>query len=296
MKIAVAGTINRDILNFSNGRMVESLGGLLYSILTLAALAPEDAIITPVVNVGDDIYNELMEKLSKHGCIELSGIKRLPGFNNAVYLNLSPDRERDEHTDLNLPPIEFAQLKPHLDCDALMLNFTSGFDMEVDVVERAIEDCGGLKYIDIHSLSLGIDEDKHRCRRKVTEPHRWVEGADFVQLTADEAWSFYTGDWSKPETAIEVGRMIPGWVKKACLMTMGAEGVHVFTSEGDFRVEVEPVPRVVDTTGCGDVFGASFLLKFLETGDLIESAKYGVNNAAQKCAFSGIESMGRLND
>lgn len=294
MKITVIGTINRDIVRFPNRKVKESLGGVLYTILTLANLSPPDGEITPIANVGRDIYETVMKILGEYENINLSGINRTDCNNNTVHLRLAANNERNEHTDLNLLHIDFEQIGPHIDCDALMLNFTSGFDLKLETVESVIQACAGLIYIDIHSLTLGIDDLKHRYRKKIPRWRRWIAGTDFVQLTADEAWSFYVGNNFGENESFEVGREIARIINKACLMTQGAKGLMIFTHESEYRAKAEIVDNPLDSTGCGDVFGASFLIEYLKTSDILSAARYANRIAAAKCEFTGTESLSTL--
>jgi len=296
MKITVAGTINRDIVRFSNGDSLETLGGLMYSILTFAELARDEDRIIPVANVGHDIYEKVCNTLGKYGQIELGGLKKCNSLNNAVYLNIGADNERDEYTGLNLPKIKFTQLKPHLDSDIIMLNLTSGFEFDISTVEKVINSAPGIKYIDIHSLTLGIDDMGHRFRRKLLYGDKWYARADFVQLTEDEAWSFHNNKEHSDMLAQEVGRNIASKVNKVCLITRGSGGAKIFAGTEEFDIKAPPVKKIIDTTGCGDVFGASFLLDYLNTGNLRESLKFGMKKAAVKCGFLGIDRMKSLRD
>jgi len=294
MKITVVGTINRDIVRLANGNLMESLGGALYTILTLASLSPKQWEITPIANVGRDIFESVMSILRMHENVNTTGINRTDCDNNTVYLRLTPNGGRDEHTDLNLPPISFEQIEPHLDCQALMLNFTSGFDLKLETAVKILKKKPGIIYLDIHSLTLSIDQRKHRRPRKIPRWRRWITGADFVQLTTDEAWSLHKEDEFSEMESLKVGREIARIVNRACLMTRGAKGLTVYTPENEYQVNAEAIDEPVDPTGCGDVFGASFLLEYLKNRDILASAHRANRLAAVKCKFAGINAVAAL--
>ena len=294
MKIAVAGTVNRDIMTFADGKQVESPGGLIYSILTLSALAPENYTIIPIANIGNDIYRQVIDILSEKSNISVSGIKKSDTLNNTVYLQLNPDQERIEHTDIHLPPLQFLQFSPFMEADVLVLNLTSGFELESSTLREIVKAFKGILYLDMHSLTLGIDENRKRFRLKIPEPGNWFEGIDFVQLTSGEAWSFHDRIADSPELSAQTGRKIASLVKNACLMTDGDNGVTIFTPDGEKHIPAVKVDHAVDTTGCGDVFGASFLIEYLKSGDLNKSVEYGVHNAGIKCSFAGFTGIDNL--
>jgi len=288
MKLVCIGTINRDVVQFAEGRGMETLGGALYSILALSVFCGGAAEIIPVANVGQDIYQYLSEILRHQPNLNTSGLKRIETDNNTVYLYLTEGKEREEQTDLNLPPIEYRQIEPYLDCEALMMNFTSGFELSFDTVRKIVDNCSGLIYIDIHSLSLGIDANRRRIRRKLPEGFRWIEGADFVQLNEGETLAFLPPQ-SPHISPEETAKALVQRLKQACLLTRGASGVTVFTSASDFSLPAKKMEKVIDSTGCGDVFGAAFLTKFLESKDIRKSAEFGCIKAGEKCGYAGWE-------
>jgi sugar/nucleoside kinase (ribokinase family) len=90
------------------------------------------------------------------------------------------------------------------------------------------------------------------------------------------------------ETADPVAAMAAA--EKACdvvVMTRGASGSMV--SECGVRVEVaaEPVARVVDTTGAGDLFAAGFLFGTTHGHDLATSARLGAICAGEVISHVG---------
>lgn len=84
----------------------------------------------------------------------------------------------------------------------------------------------------------------------------------------------------------------PGEIASALLrfvpivvVTRGWAGLTVLTRDASY--DVPSLPREeVDPTGAGDVFAACFLIRYSETGDLLEAAAFGA--CAASCAVEGV--------
>ena len=76
------------------------------------------------------------------------------------------------------------------------------------------------------------------------------------------------------------------WAKyrpKVCGATMGIRGSMCFDGKDFVKCPAFHVDKVVDTTGCGDLFHTGFELRWLETRDMMESQRFGAAVAAIKC-------------
>ena len=76
------------------------------------------------------------------------------------------------------------------------------------------------------------------------------------------------------------------WAKyrpKVCGATMGARGSMCFDGRDLVRCPAFPVEKVVDTTGCGDLFHAAFAVRWLETHDLLDCQRFAAATSALKC-------------
>ena len=76
------------------------------------------------------------------------------------------------------------------------------------------------------------------------------------------------------------------WAKyrpKVCGATMGVRGSMCFDGRDFVRCPAFPVAKVVDTTGCGDLFHAAFAIRYLETHDLLECQRFAAATSALKC-------------
>jgi sugar/nucleoside kinase (ribokinase family) len=85
------------------------------------------------------------------------------------------------------------------------------------------------------------------------------------------------------EAAIaEVAPLVP-----LLVVTMGASGAAAFTGGERFTVAAEPVARVVDTTGAGDLFAAGFLAGHVKGRSVEDCLRMGAIAAAEVISHYG---------
>jgi len=70
---------------------------------------------------------------------------------------------------------------------------------------------------------------------------------------------------------------------KVCGATMGVRGSMCFDGEKLVKCPAFKVEKVVDTTGCGDLFHVGFAVRWLETHDLLDCQRFGAAVSAIKC-------------
>ena len=76
------------------------------------------------------------------------------------------------------------------------------------------------------------------------------------------------------------------WAKyrpKVCGATMGVRGSMCFDGRDFVKCPAFKVEKVVDTTGCGDLFHTAFAMRYAETRDLMESQRFAAATSAIKC-------------
>ena len=95
-------------------------------------------------------------------------------------------------------------------------------------------------------------------------------------------------------------RLFDHWaaLAPALIVTMGRQGARLY-AEGCWQ-QIEPFPaREVDPTGAGDVFAAAYLVRYGETGDALESARFA-SCAASFCVeavgMAGIPTRAQVED
>ena len=300
MKIAVIGTINRDTILLLDGGRKESYGGLLYSILPLALLAEKGTEIFPVANLGQDVENPVKAILCCYPQISLEGIRVVPQKNNHALLTYRSAGEREEVLEGGVPPLTSAQIAPFLDADVLLVNFISGSELSLETLRQAVADTSATIYMDIHSLSLGVDRRGRRFWRQIPNWQEWVARTDVIQVNRGEAQLLSGGDAESAEDMLSFSRMLMEAGPSVLLITMGSEGSLMVVAPGretDLeRFGPHPPPVVRDTTGCGDVFLAAFVVEHARSGDPQRASRYANKVAGAKCGLIGIEEIEALRE
>ncbi len=298
--ITIIGTINRDTIIFPDGRKKQSFGGILFNILTFSYLGKNRVKFFPVCNLGYDVFSEVMAYIKDLKNVDLSGIKKVNKKNNHAFLYYDKTKERKEILRHSVPKLSFKQIKPFLKSDVILVNFISGFDLSLATLKKIRRSSVALIFMDLHSLTLGIEKDGRRFYRSPAGWEEWVSQTDILQLNFIE---FLTLAKRKLETLEEIksfGDKILNLGVQFVLVTGGEKsGYFIKREKNETKLQCIKVPemeKVKDITGCGDVFSAAFLLSYLK-GEKPQNAFETANFiASQKCRYSGIDNLKKLQD
>ena len=85
------------------------------------------------------------------------------------------------------------------------------------------------------------------------------------------------------DTEAAVREVYAKYRPKVCGATMGVRGSMCFDGKDFVKCPAFHVEKVVDTTGCGDLFHTGFAVRWLETHDLMECQRFGAAVSAIKC-------------
>ncbi len=303
MNIAVIGHLCLDEIHFPQSSQHgpttrEGFGGIFFSVATLSSLAGPDDVIFPVFGVGDKEYDEFRHTLEGFTNIDVSGIFKFKGNTNRVRSFFDVDKSsRTECPSHISDPIPFAKIKPYLDADGILINMVSGFDTTLetlDSIRMAVRDARTPIHFDFHSLTLGIDQDSKRFRRPLTDWRRWCFMLNSIQMSQEEASGLTAEHYDEPTL---VNQLMPLMVN-ALVITRGERGATAILQENKKLTYVE-VPGVshgpiVDTIGCGDVFGAAFFYHSLLNKGYAGATEFANQAAAVKSTFVGMEGISGL--
>jgi sugar/nucleoside kinase (ribokinase family) len=311
--LGVVGTMVWDRIADRDGRAhpVEEWGGIAYALSALRAALPSSWTILPIVKIGRDLAEDAYRFLREIPGLDVSALVMVSEPNNRVELRYSAAERRTERLSGGVPAWTWPELAPLVSlCDALYVNFISGFEMELETAMALRVGYAGPTYADLHSLFLGVNPTGLRVPRTLQAWREWLRCFDGVQMNEDEfqLLGVASGDpWHLAADAL-------GPDLRLLTVTLGPRGA-AYVASGDFDADPatwkrrrglevrsaarsalvarhEP-PLAGDPTGCGDVWGATFFSRLL-AGDDLETAMTEANRlAARNVAHRGARGLFR---
>ncbi len=185
-KVAVIGTINRDTVIRADGTRHEGYGGILYNLAALSALAPENAVIFPVVNIGTDCAKQILRQLHSLRRLNLEAARLVDRPNNHCLLRYSDATNKTEMLTGWVGGVSRAQLKTVTDSDLIHVNFISGADISGNNLRWLRGQARGIIMMDFHSRTLGRHRDGRRYLRRPPDWRDYLACADIVQMNEIE--------------------------------------------------------------------------------------------------------------
>lgn len=294
-RIALVGAINRDTIRNSDGVETESHGGLLYSILPLAAIVDDQTTVCPVVNVGEDVRSVVEEILTPLPRVSLDGVDFVPEKNTHCFLDYDAAGNKQETLRGGVPKLTLERFEPYLDCDALCVNFITGWELELETLQAVRRASNATFFMDVHSLSLGTDDERRRFFRVPPDWEAWAACADVIQMNEREAELLAGHPVDDRETTLAFGRQLLLNGSKVAIITRGEAGADVvFAGTGESNLHhspSQPAGLAQDETGCGDVFLMGFAWAYLQDRDPVEASRFANVLAGINVTLRGIDGV-----
>ncbi len=296
--LGVIGSLVWDRIVDRDGRSepVEEWGGIGYALAALTASLPEGWTILPILKIGRDLAEDGRRFMHEMPRLKDSGVVVVPEPTNRVELRYESEARRCERLTGGVPPWSWPELAPFTElCDALYVNFISGFELGLDTARALRTGYRGPTYADLHSLFLGINQHGQRVPRTLEAWAAWLQCFDAVQMNEDEFERLGAAGDSWQLAAGALGPEL-----KLITVTLGSRGAaYVAGTDLDpdpmewrrdvaltvaerahsGKVALEDAPRTGDPTGCGDVWGATMFARLLG-GDDLEAAMVEANRLA----------------
>jgi sugar/nucleoside kinase (ribokinase family) len=261
MRLAVIGSANIDLVHGPDGSTHRGWGGVLYTVVALASLAPS-AQVLPLIRAGADVLPELEALLAAQPGVMVSGLRSDPTPNYRCELRYATDGRKQEVLRGRLAPLAWADVEEATGMlDGVLVNFITGHELELPTLTRLRAASAAPVAMDLHSLLLTTAADGRRLPCVPAQWEAWVRLADALQM--NEAEAALLGGLGSAQ--VEESRLL---ALATDLLTLGPRWV-VITRGDQGAVAVQRGPAAVvrcaaasngpaaDTTGCGDVFLAA---------------------------------------
>ena len=310
MNYLITGEPCVDIIHKANGETTHSYGGILYSVLSMAVLSSENDSVTPIMNLGEDEYENIINILKKYPKIKIHGITKVKHPTRQVNLYYDMyNADKSARVEKSTEPtrtLNYLQCESYFHmADAILINMISGTDITIDTLKNIRKNYNGFIHIDIHNIVMNSKEDGSRVHAPVDNWFEWCTNADTVQMNEFEIATLSRDKLSEYKIAEQI-LFNKNYLVKGLLVTRGKQGVTGFVKgEKAFgqekfldidRCEIAAIENInfVDSTGCGDVFASSFTLEYSKSKDFEKSIHYANRKASLNTSLDGIEELNKL--
>ncbi len=292
--LGLIGTISKDEIVRETGEKFHQLGGILYQAATLCGLGEETALFA---NLAQGLALETRALISEWSSLRTKGIIDVAGPGNLVHLYYPEQGERREILESVVPgldPRPVIRALPGLSFLVMVVN--SGFELTLEAWREIVASAACPVWFDVHSLSLEQVLGAPRGYRPLSEWGKWVLGTTYLQANRKEV-ACMLGHPERLPLPSEIERFCREALDlgpEAVFVTLGPEGGLAVTLEGSRRVGLKASGRVVDTTGCGDVFGAGTAARLAYGADPFTAAAFGIDLASRAAFTAGIAETYKL--
>ena len=298
-RIGVLGTLVWDTIHGPDGGdVVEDWGGIAYSLAAWSAVAPPGWSLVPIIKIGADLSESAGQFLGTvAGICSLEFVRSVPEANNRVSLFYHDRSRRCERLTGGVPGWTSAEIeRVALSCDALYVNFISGWELDLEAAETLRARFEGPRWCDVHSLILGVGDGGVREPRPLQDRAAWLEAFDVVQVNEDEIEMLSPAGGSRADRMRALLADGPG----AVFLTLGSSGAEWVVRPGTWpqgsrvgeTAGAAPVETIApagntDPTGCGDVWGITCFASLLAGAGAAEAVRKANRLAAATAARQG---------
>jgi hypothetical protein len=321
MKFGVIGEPCIDFIHRGD-KENKSLGGILYSVVSLAVIASNDEVY-PIMNLGSDEYKNIVSFFGKFPNIKTDFVNKTEHNTRVVnlfYKGLDVEfvcpktgkrktYDREENSTEPTLPVEYSQAESALSqLDGVLINMVSGVDITLGTLQKIRENFGGYMHLDIHNIVMQTDESGGRTQSSIDNWGAWCKSSDTLQMNESELHIITPEKLSEYEFAEHVLSTGDENYGKALIVTRGKSGVSLFRKvkkkiRGEEYYEIDKsdlaaieTNHFADSTGCGDVFASAFFYRCITNGkhDYKASLNFANRMASIKTEIKGVEELHKL--
>jgi hypothetical protein len=236
-------------------------GGAFYSTLGfLSCFKPNDrlSLLTGINSKSFALFKRLYSQIDLSLSEEILEVPE-------VFLQTSGTSERREVYKNIAEKLSLAKLEHLSMFDGILINMITGFDISLEQIKWLRKNYPGLIYLDVHTLSRGLDESGKRDFRTIPHIEDWLKFVDMIQCNESELKTIYN-----TQTEEKVAKWILKHGIKSLIITKAEKGSTVyFKKEKGIEVVNIAGEKIVvkNKIGCGDVFGAVFFYSYIGSHD-----------------------------
>lgn len=287
MRLLVIGQTVED--HFTRDDMqLTAPGGIYYAAATLHYLkeAEDEVVIcTSIEEKNYSLYSDVYDHYDKKFMTMVESIPR-------VWLTVNPNSERSERYQ-NIT----ASLKIDFELnsfDGILLNMITGFDIALPQLKQLRNNYKGFIYLDVHTLSRGLDENNNRNFRTIPMFEQWAKCVDILQLNTNELFTL-----TEIQDELEIVKWLLSLGVTAIIITLDEKGVkYYYSNDGELNSCLIPAIKVEtkNKIGCGDVFGAAFVYHYLKNKNINSSVRFANSAAGCIASYSEIKMIKNIKD
>ncbi|MDR3626840.1 MAG: carbohydrate kinase family protein [Ignavibacteriaceae bacterium] len=286
MKLMVIGHTVEDHV-YINGKDIIKPGGIFYTAIGLKNfIDKEDTVLlnTFVQKENYDLFAGVYDELGKDN---LKFVERIP----KVYLTLHDFKERGETYESISQNLDI-EIKNLNNSDGILINMITGFDITLNQLKEIRQEYKGLIFMDVHTLSRGLDENLKRNFRPIPIVDEWISSVDILQANVNELKTI-SDKTDEKDAAEEILRR----GVKIFILTKGEIGARVFTLNNNEIISIFKSSIKIgnkNMIGCGDIFGAVFFYTYIKTRDLYKSLEFANTAAGYTASYEDINAFNGL--
>jgi sugar/nucleoside kinase (ribokinase family) len=301
--VGVIGSINQDTIEHADGRLEQSLGGVLFSACALAHLGGGSLRVWLLARANCRLASHLRQWLADVPGLCLGGLFEISDPGYRCRITYDEQGGKTEVLSGGVAPLTLAELSPFLPrLQALVVNFITGLELDLGTLRAVRESLDGPLLMDVHSLTLGRRDDGTRFGRAPANADAWLALADVVQMNEVEAHILGAPSDAGSEELMDWATTLLEYGPGMAVITRGADGSVAAARRTDGSLErlSEAAPAVgagqpeLDPTGCGDVFLAALTAARVRGADWQTVLEEANRAAAYNCLLTGIDELHRL--
>ena len=294
MKIAIVGTISKDIIIPDKDIPCKSLGGIFYSITTLLNFLKNDEVILPISYYSNDISFLIQAFEEKWKNVDFSHLLPVKERNFQQIFEYSNNSLSSEKAFFFFPKLCEADLCGAEAADFILFNMISGLELDVDVFQKFTQNIYDKTYLNIKSLVYDVDSLGNKIPKRPDNIFDWLNYTRFIQLNEKEFEIIN-------QEGIEFNRYWSGLLRPSQNVFFINEEKEVLwiTNKDELKIKKYPsypTESFRDKTGYGEVFGAAFAYSFLKTHNISKALEFGVLAANASNRIVGTENQHKLAD